>query len=95
MTRVPPEQLIEDYLARRVKETGGEVRKVVFPGRRGAPDRLCGWPSGNALVEVKRPGETAKPHQLREHVRLRGIGFRVDVIDTKEGVDLFVEEMAG
>lgn len=34
------ERDIERRLVKRVKELGGEVRKVVWPGRRGAPDRL-------------------------------------------------------
>ena len=34
------ERDIEDYLVKRVKELGGEVRKVQWIGRRGAPDRL-------------------------------------------------------
>ena len=87
---------VEEYLVRRVKETGGEVRKVIWPSRRGAPDRLCGWASTkrNGFVEMKKPGGPgAEDHQLREHRRLRAIGFRVDVIHTKEQVDEFVLEM--
>ena len=34
------ERDIERHLVRRVKELGGEVRKVQWIGRRGAPDRL-------------------------------------------------------
>lgn len=39
------ERDIERHLVKRVKELGGEVRKVVWPGRRGAPDRLVMLPS--------------------------------------------------
>ena len=35
---------IEDYLVKRVKELGGEVRKVKWLGRNGAPDRLVMLP---------------------------------------------------
>ncbi len=92
------ERAVEEYLRRRVKETGGIVRKVVWPVHNGAPDRLCGWPHNqrHAFVEMKRPGgPTAEAHQLREHKRLRAIGFRVDVIHTKEQVDAYVLEMVG
>lgn len=35
---------IEKYLVKRVKALGGEVRKVKWIGRRGAPDRLAMLP---------------------------------------------------
>lgn len=88
------ENRIEDYLKTRVAATGGETRKITWAGHPGAPDRLTGWPNGrHALVEVKRPGGTAEAHQVREHIRLRAMGFDVRVIDTREGVDDFVTEM--
>jgi hypothetical protein len=42
------ERDIEAYLVKRVKALGGEVRKVKWIGRRGAPDRLV------MLPEVRR-----------------------------------------
>ena len=38
------ERDIEDYLVKRVKSMGGEVRKVQWVGRVGAPDRLVMLP---------------------------------------------------
>lgn len=98
------EQKVEDYLCDRVKATGGLARKLTFIGFRGAPDRLVGWPIGegandddagvHVLVELKKPkGPGAEAHQLREHKRLRSIGFDVRVIHTKEEVDAFILEM--
>jgi hypothetical protein len=101
------ESEIEDYLVRRVKELGGEVRKVKWIGRNGAPDRIVMLPAQiiqvrghlgstrphvlkgerTIWVELKAPGEKAKPHQVREHERLRKMGQRVAVIDSIEGVD--------
>lgn len=92
---------VERHLAKRVRELGGEVRKVVWPGRRHAPDRLVllpkrplqrgEWqpPRGPAhpLVELKRPGEKPRAGQLREHERLRAAGFEVVVLDSKEAID--------
>ena len=46
------ESVIEEHLVKRVKELGGEVRKVQWIGRRGAPDRLVMLPrrlKANAL----------------------------------------------
>lgn len=92
------ESQIEKHLVKRVKELGGECRKVQFIGRRGAPDRLVMLPltplsSGKAhegrtiWVELKAPGVKSEPHQLREHERMRKMGQRVVVIDSIEGVE--------
>jgi hypothetical protein len=84
------ESTIENHLVQRVKELGGEVRKVKWIGRHGAPDRLVMLPNTarSALwVELKAPGEKAKPHQVREHDRMRAMGQRVVVIDSIEGVE--------
>lgn len=91
----PRESTIEDYFKRAVRESGGETRKVKWPGVDGAPDRMAGWQfrGRNAFVELKRPGGVAEAHQLREHRKLRAMGFRVDVLDTKEAIDAWVAEM--
>lgn len=85
---------IEDHLVRRVKALGGEVRKVAWIGRRGAPDRLVLLPPATReafartiWVELKAPGKTPEAHQLREHQRLRAMGQRVEVVDSVEGVE--------
>lgn len=44
------ERDIEKYLVDRVKAMGGEVRKVSWIGRRGAPDRLVMLPSRDKHV---------------------------------------------
>lgn len=86
---------IEDYLVKRVKAMGGEVRKVKWIGRIGAPDRLVMLPfivngcitCPTLWVELKAPGEKARPSQVREHERMRAMGQRVEVIDSLEGVE--------
>lgn len=76
------ESQIEAYLVKRVKELGGEVRKVEWGGRRGAPDRLVMLPlrgrygqNGTRCtlwVELKSP-ETVKtfPADGRERAQAR------------------------
>jgi hypothetical protein len=93
------ERDIERHLVKRVKELGGEVRKVQWIGRRGAPDRLVMLPRRwvnvgsyhaaevSAWVELKAPGVKPEAHQLREHDRMRAMGQRVVVIDSIEGVE--------
>ena len=85
------ESIIEKYLVKRVKELGGEVRKVKWIGRAGAPDRLVmlpnHWWHRTIWVELKATGKVAEPHQLREHKRMGAVGQYVVVIDSIEGVD--------
>lgn len=82
-----PEGKIEKALCDRVKALGGEVRKVQWIGRRGAPDRLVLLPGRHLFVELKRPGQTAEAHQSREFSRLIMAGFVVFVIDSLEQID--------
>ena len=94
------ESVIEAHLVKRVKELGGECRKVTWQGRKGAPDRLVMLPAMTDFsapvvyhyartiwFELKAPGEKAKPHQTRQHDRMRAMGQRVVVIDSIEGVE--------
>ncbi len=78
---------IEQYLVKQVKALGGEVRKVRWIGRHGAPDRFVMLPGRALWVELKAPGRKPKPHQIREHARLRAMGQCVEVVDSFDGVD--------
>lgn len=92
------ERDIERHLVKIVKEHGGEVRKVGWQGRRGAPDRFVMLPvhanrSGpwsfcrSIWVELKAPGVKPPEYQLREHDRMRAMGQIVVVLDSIEGVE--------
>jgi len=82
------ENVIERYLVDRANTLGGEVRKVRWLGRRGAPDRLVMLPPDVTLwVELKAPGEKPRPHQVREHERMRRMGQHVVVVDSLDSVD--------
>ncbi len=73
-----PEGRIERHLVKRVRELGGEVRKVVWVGRRNAPDRLVMLPPRLVIngvgvplsiwVELKNP-ETIKKFPADAHER--------------------------
>ena len=79
---------IEKYAVKRVKELRGEIRKVAWIGRRGAPDRRIMLPHKQPVwVEFKAPGLKAEPHQEREHNRMRALGELVEVIDSIDAVD--------
>lgn len=117
MTRAAPRTEIgkggtEAAHVKRVKANGGVSRKLAWPGRRHAPDRLdlyglakaaqivrehyhcivpnCSDCLGFArrivdaaiqFTETKAPGKKPRAGQLREHARLRAMGFRVNVVD--------------
>ncbi|MBR8070404.1 VRR-NUC domain-containing protein [Burkholderia cenocepacia] len=85
---------IENYLVARVKALGGEVRKVKWIGRRGAPDRIVMLPARGGCrapltvwVELKAPGVPPEAHQVREHERMRAAGQYVEVVDSFSRVD--------
>jgi hypothetical protein len=92
------ESKVESYLREQVAATGGIERKAQWIGRRGCPDRWCGWPrtKRSGWVETKKPlTPHAEGHQQREHDKLRACGERVDVLATIEQVDAYIQEMTG
>lgn len=81
------ERDISRYLNARVKQLGGEVRRVRWIGRNNAPDKLVLLPGWHFFVEEKRPGKDATEAQAREHGRLWRSGVAVYVLDTPEAID--------
>jgi tRNA U54 and U55 pseudouridine synthase Pus10 len=81
------ESKIEDYLHKRVKALGGEHRRLIYAGRRGATDDLILLPGRHMVIECKRPGKPAEDHQSREHSRLVKAGFEVHVVSTFAEID--------
>lgn len=76
----------------RIADEGGLMLKFVSPGRNGVPDNIVLRPIPPEhrdivaryfrLAEYKKPGKKPRSTQLREHARLRALGFTVDVIDS-------------
>jgi hypothetical protein len=72
-----------------VKKAGGVAFKFVSPGRRSVPDRIVLLPGGRIILSnAKHLGKPPRADQLREHERLRSLGFTVVVLDSKnlEGI---------
>lgn len=81
------ENKIEKYLKLQVEKLGGKAFKFVSPGVVGVPDRLVLLPGGRILfVELKAPGKKPRPIQVRVIEKIRSLGFRVEIIDSKERV---------
>jgi len=61
------ESSVEKDIVFYAESIGFDQRKCTSPGRRGTPDRMFISPRGRVcFIEVKRPGETPEPLQLRE-----------------------------
>lgn len=77
------ETAIEMPVVRRAEAAGFFVRKVQWPGRRHAPDRIFAHERrGIVFIEFKRPGESPRVGQRREHERMRKAGIEVHVCDS-------------
>lgn len=81
------ENEIEEHLHTRVKELGGEHRRVSWIGRNNANDDFILLPGRHLFCECKRPGKKATAGQQREHDRLRAAGCEVYVVSTKAEID--------
>lgn len=82
------EKTIEAYLRQRVKSAGGLALKLVCPGWTGVPDRLILLPGARVyFAETKDHGKTPKKRQRYVHGRLRALGFKVFVPDSRAAVD--------
>ena len=88
--KIAKESVVEKYLKRRVEEAKGEVRKVKFLDRNGAPDRLVMFPGVLVWVELKSEVGKLRPEQEREHARLFLMGQDVHVIREKHEVDILI-----
>ncbi|MGG3848579.1 VRR-NUC domain-containing protein [Brevibacillus agri] len=90
------ERDIETYLRKQVKAIGGRAYKFVSPGSAGVPDRLVLFPGGRAaFAELKAPGRKPTALQIAQGEKIRKLGFPVVVIDSKQGVDEFIQAHAG
>lgn len=93
MTEYRQEKRIEGYLCRRVKAVGGYAMKITSPGMAGVPDRLVLIDGQARFVELKAPNGKASARQLAVHRKLERLGFPVRIINSKEQIDDFLEEV--
>jgi hypothetical protein len=81
------ERDVERKLKKRVESTGGWCLKFLS-SISGVPDRICLFPGGKLVfVELKRHGAKPRPLQRRQIEKIRQLGFRVEVIDSEEGIE--------
>lgn len=89
------EDTVERHLMRQVKRLRGMVLKLPAIWYTGILDRLVLLPGGRlAFVELKRPkGGKYEPLQPWWLKKLKGLGFTVATLRTKEAVDEFLESL--
>lgn len=91
------ENEVEGHLRRRVEKAGGLCVKFLPDFARGFPDRIVLLPGGVLVwVETKRPqGGVLSPAQKVQHVLLRRLGQRVEVVWTKDQADDLIDSLVG
>lgn len=88
------EKLIEKKLKREIERLGGLAIKIFSYWFTGLPDRLILLPVKRVyLVETKTTGEKLSPRQRVVKRILEKLGFDVDVVDTQEALDKFLNKV--
>jgi len=88
------EKTIETKLVKAVKNMGGLALKFISPGLDGVPDRLVLLPGGKiAFIELKAPGKTLRPLQVRRKRQLESLGFSVYCIDSLEQIGVILSDL--
>lgn len=89
------EKLLESKLAASVKALGGWSLKLWSVSVTGLPDRMVLMPGGLVrFVELKSTGKKPTPRQLVVHNQLRQLGFAVEVIDTEQQLQHFLNQFS-
>lgn len=88
------EKLIERKLSELVRTKGGIAIKLYSAYFTGLPDRLILMPGGRTyFVELKTTGKKPTARQKVVHGMLRELGFAVEVIDSQEGIEKFIQAL--
>lgn len=93
MEKIESEKLIERKLRDTIRNLGGIALKLPGEILRGVPDRLILLP-GEVVIfaETKTTGKKPSKIQSYVHNKLRGLGFKVYVIDSTKDVKQLVRE---
>ena len=88
------ENEVEKKLVDKVKSLGGKAFKFISPGNNGVPDRLVILPGNKVgFAEIKRPGGIPRKLQKRQIAFLRSLGCYAMVIDNKDDIPIFLQEL--
>ena len=88
------EREVERFFKTQLEKRGAIVWKFVSPGQAGVPDRVVLLPGGRGVfAEMKAPGEKPRPLQRAVFSRMARAGHPVYIIDSREAVKKFMEEV--
>ena len=87
------EKVLERNLNKEVKALGGWSIKILSNFITGLPDRLVLINGRSYFVEVKSEGKKPSARQSVVHKKLGALGFTVNVIDTTEKLNNFINEI--
>ena len=88
------EKIIERKLVKMIKDSGCMCIKLLCDNILGLPDRLVLMPHNKCIfVELKTTGKKPRKSQIFMHNKLKNLGFRVEVIDSINGVLNFVNSL--
>lgn len=88
------EKYVEQRLTTAVRNRDGRALKFVSPGWAGVPDRLVLLPGGHlAFVELKAPGQSLRPLQVKRKRQLEALGFSVYCIDHPSQIEGALDEI--
>lgn len=90
---IQSEKKIEKALDKKINDLGGWSLKLLPFLVSGLPDRLCLLPGGRVFfAETKTTRQKLRPRQKIVCDKLRRLGFKVYVIDTKEEIAQILKE---
>jgi len=88
------EKDIEQYFRMQLNRCGAMALKFVSPGMAGVPDRIVLIPGGRvAFAEIKAPGKKPRPLQKAVFDRMARLGHQVYLIDSRQAVADFIQEV--
>ena len=91
---IESEKLIERKLVELCELNNGMCIKLLCNHILGLPDRLCLVNKAKLVfVELKTTKQKPRKIQLYMHKKIRSLGFRVEVIDTVEGVNKLIDSI--
>ena len=91
--QIESEKDLERKLSHGVKKLLGLSFKFLPFLVAGIPDRICLLPGGRIFfAEIKTTKKTPEKLQKYWHLKLRKLGFRVEVIDTSEQIENILKD---